>query len=280
MGTSDSPFPEDGEGPVRTVILHPFAIDKYEVSNGEFREFVLATGYRSEAEAFGNSFVLEYFLSKEENEKITEAVAGAQWWLPVTGANWMHPEGKNTSINDRMNHPVVHVSWNDALAYCRWKGKRLPTEAEWEYACRGGKKNRLFPWGNKFMPKDEYRANIWQGNFPTTNTGDDGCKGTCPVDSYAPNAYGLHNMVGNVWEWTIDWWSVGHDRRPSVNPKGPVSGSDKVKKGGSFMCIKAFCYRYRCAARSKNSADSSALNLGFRCAKSIQKDEEKTKDEL
>jgi len=280
MGTDDSPFPKDGEGPSRTVILHPFAIHQYEVSNGEFREFVTTTGYVTEAEKFGNSFVMDYFVSKEENEKIDQAVAGAKWWLPVSGANWKHPEGKDSNITDRMNHPVVHVSWNDALSFCRWKGMRLPTEAEWEYACRGGKQNRLFPWGNKFMPHDEYRANIWQGSFPTTNTADDGCASTCPVDSFKQNQYGLYNFVGNVWEWTVDWWGTNHDRRPLTDPKGPISGENKVKKGGSYMCSKSFCYRYRCSARSQNSADSSAHNLGFRCAKTIQKEDILNKEEL
>lgn len=280
MGTDDSPIPEDGEAPARTVILHPFAIHKYEVSNGEFREFVNTTGYVTEAEKFGNSFVMDYFVSKEENEKITQAVAGAKWWLPVPGANWKHPEGRDSNIKDRMNHPVVHVSWNDALSFCAWRGLRLPTEAEWEYACRGGKRNRLFPWGNKFMPRDEHRANIWQGIFPTTNTADDGWKSTCPVDSFKQNQYGLYNVVGNVWEWTVDWWGTSHDRKPRTDPKGPISGEDKVKKGGSYMCSKGFCYRYRCSARSKNSADSSAHNLGFRCAKTIQKEDIGKKEEL
>jgi len=273
MGTDDPndvTIAGDGETPARFVGLSPFSIDKYEVSNGEFAEFVQATGYKTEAHKFGNSFVMDYFLSKEVSSKITQAVAGAQWWLPVQGANWRKPEGGSSNIENRMNHPVVHVSWNDANAFCSWKGKRLPTEAEWEYACRGGKQDRLYPWGNKFKPNDEYRVNIWQGKFPEENSKEDGFAGTCPVDQFKQNKFGLYNMVGNVWEWTSDWFTTAHPNKPQKNPRGPNGGQDKVKKGGSFMCSKKFCYRYRCSARDKNTADSSASNLGFRCAKSYK----------
>uniref|UniRef100_A0A8C2PDG5 Sulfatase-modifying factor enzyme-like domain-containing protein n=1 Tax=Capra hircus TaxID=9925 RepID=A0A8C2PDG5_CAPHI len=218
------------------------------------------------AEKFGDSFVFEGMLSEQVKSDIQQAVAAAPWWLPVKGANWRHPEGPDSTVLHRPDHPVLHVSWNDAVAYCTWAGKRLPTEAEWEYSCRGGLQNRLFPWGNKLQPKGQHYANIWQGEFPVTNTGEDGFRGTAPVDAFPPNGYGLYNIVGNAWEWTSDWWTVHHSVEEMINPKGPPSGKDRVKKGGSYMCHKSYCYRYRCAARSQNTPDSSASNLGFRCA--------------
>ncbi|XP_068265041.1 formylglycine-generating enzyme isoform X2 [Nyctibius grandis] len=241
MGTDEPEIQQDGEWPARRVHINSFYMDQYEVSNEEFERFVNSTGY------------------------VTE-VAAAPWWLPVKGANWKHPEGPDSSISNRMDHPVLHVSWNDAVAFCTWAGKRLPTEAEWEYSCRGGLENRLFPWGNKLQPKGQHYANIWQGVFPTNNTAEDGYKGTAPVTAFPPNGYGLYNMVGNAWEWTSDWWAVHHSTEEVHNPKGPSSGTDRVKKGGSYMCHKSYCYRYRCAARSQNTPDSSASNLGFRCA--------------
>ncbi|XP_044790287.1 formylglycine-generating enzyme isoform X4 [Bubalus kerabau] len=220
----------------------------------------------TKAEKFGDSFVFEGMLSEQVKSDIQQAVAAAPWWLPVKGANWRHPEGPDSTVLHRSDHPVLHVSWNDAVAYCTWAGKRLPTEAEWEYSCRGGLQNRLFPWGNKLQPKGQHYANIWQGEFPVTNTGEDGFRGTAPVDAFPPNGYGLYNIVGNAWEWTSDWWTVHHSAEETINPKGPPSGKDRVKKGGSYMCHKSYCYRYRCAARSQNTPDSSASNLGFRCA--------------
>ncbi|XP_009881184.1 PREDICTED: sulfatase-modifying factor 1 [Charadrius vociferus] len=266
MGTDEPEIQQDGEWPARRVHINGFYMDQYEVSNEEFERFVNSTGYVTEAEKFGDSFVFEGMLSEEVKADIHQAVAAAPWWLPVKGANWKHPEGPDSNISNRMDHPVLHVSWNDAVAFCTWAGKRLPTEAEWEYSCRGGLENRLFPWGNKLQPKGQHYANIWQGVFPTSNTAEDGYKGTAPVTAFPPNGYGLYNIVGNAWEWTSDWWAVHHSTDEVHNPRGPSAGTDRVKKGGSYMCHKSYCYRYRCAARSQNTPDSSASNLGFRCA--------------
>nr|ATU82784.1 secreted Sulfatase-like protein [Pristhesancus plagipennis] len=268
IGTNKPINIADGEAPERPVKLLPYFIDKYEVSNSKFQEFVLNTGYVTEAEILKDSFVFGSLLSEETLANVSQMVAEVPWWLPVSGAYWRHPEGNDSNIIGRENHPVVHVSWNDALAYCRWAGKRLPTEAEWEVACRGGLKRRLFPWGNKLTPNNSHRTNIWQGKFPSENTLEDNYMSTAPVDSFPPNKYGLFNMVGNVWEWTYDWWGINHPKSLVKNPEGPKTGTDRVKKGGSFLCHKSYCYRYRCAARSHNTPDTSASNLGFRCAKS------------
>ena len=265
-------FVADGEAPARRVQISDFYMDKYEVSNAKFEAFVDATKHKTEAETFGNSFVMDQFLSSDVLKSINQAVKGAPWWLPVNGATWTSPEGPGSTIDDRQDHPVLHISWNDAVAYCKWAGKRLPTEAEWEYACRAGKEDRSFPWGNKWKPNNEFRGNIWTGDFPVNNDEEDGFKGTSPVKQFPPNAFGLYNMVGNVWEWTSDWWTIRHNALIlHQDPAGPESGQDKVKKGGSFMCHKDYCYRYRCAARSQNTPDTSAHNLGFRCAKDIRK---------
>lgn len=266
MGTDKPVFVVDGEAPTRRVAVSDFYMDVHEVSNAEFERFVKETAHKTEAETFGDSFVLDSAISEETKRGITQAVAAAPWWLPVKGANWRHPEGPDSSIRHRMDHPVVHVSWNDAVAFCHWAGKRLPTEAEWEYACRSGLHDRLFPWGNKWAPGGEARANIWEGQFPGVNTAEDGFPGTAPVTAFPPSKFGLKNIIGNVWEWTSDWWATQHSREFQTNPKGPETGTDKVKKGGSFMCHQSYCYRYRCAARSQNTPDTSAYNVGIRCA--------------
>lgn len=267
----------DGEGPERKVFLDPFSMNQYEVSNEEFKKFVDETKYVTEAEKFGNSFVMDYFVSAEVSATITQMVKAVPWWLPVSGADWKHPEGRVSNLHTRMRHPVLHISWNDAQEFCRWRGARLPTEAEWEFACRGGKEGRMYPWGNKLAPRDEVKLNIWTGEFPTTNNVSDGYAGTAPVDSFPEqNAYGIHHIVGNAWEWTADWYTTRHSDKPSNNPRGPASGTGKVKKGGSFMCTRSVCFRYRCAARSQISADSSAHNVGFRCARGKVEDKGKT----
>ncbi|XP_063406520.1 formylglycine-generating enzyme-like [Mytilus trossulus] len=267
MGTNKPIFMVDGEGPERLVKVDPFYLDKYEVSNGEFEIFVTKTNYKTEAEKFGNSFIMDKYVSEETLKKVNQQVEAAPWWIPVDGADWKHPEGPDSSIKNRMDHPAIHISWNDAVEYCKWAEKRLPTEAEFEYACRGGKNNRLYPWGNSENPKKEHWMNIWHGEFPKENTVEDGYDSTCPVTMFPDqNKFGLKNIIGNVWEWTSDWWETQHTPEFKDNPKGPSKGTDKVKKGGSYMCHKSYCYRYRCEARSQNTPDSSASNLGFRCA--------------
>lgn len=268
MGTDDREgFPSDGEGPVRAVRLDPFYIDACAVSNAEFQQFVEETGYRTDAERFGWSFVFHLFVSPETARTVTRTPVQTPWWFVVEGASWKHPEGPDSDIADRLDHPVTHVSWNDAVAYCKWAGKRLPTEAEWEYAARGGLVQKKYPWGDELKPNGEHRCNIWQGKFPYKNNMSDGYAGTAPVKSFKPNGYGLYNVSGNVWEWCSDWFSpTYHINGPRVNPKGPPQGSSKVLRGGSYLCHKSYCNRYRVAARSHNTPDSSTGNIGFRCA--------------
>jgi formylglycine-generating enzyme len=251
MGTDDPDgFPDDGEGPVREVELSPFGIEEVAVSNQRFREFVDDTGHVTDAERYGWSFVFGGLLPDAFPD--TSGVAEAPWWRQVYGASWRHPEGPKSSIEDRLDHPVVHISWRDADSFCRWAGLRLPTEAEWEYAARGGLVQQRFPWGDELEPDGEHAMNVWQGRFPSENTLDDGYLGTCPVDEFPPNAYGLHNMSGNVWEWCADWFHPGQAR---------------VIRGGSYLCHYSYCNRYRVGARSSNTPDTSLGHTGFRCAR-------------
>jgi sulfatase modifying factor 1 len=267
MGTDDEEgFPDDGEGPIREVELSPFYIDACSVTNGEFADFVSRTGYKTEAERFGWSFVFHLFVSEEVRRSDVRYLPGVPWWLGVNQANWHRPEGPGSSIDDRENHPVVHISWNDAAIYANWAGKRLPTEAEWEYAARGGLARKRYPWGDILKPGSDYLCNIWQGKFPDKNYASDGYIGTAPAKSFPPNGYGLYNIVGNVWEWCEDWFSREPAKSSGArNPKGPRRGTNRVMRGGSYLCHKSYCNRYRVAARSSNTPDSSTGNLGFRC---------------
>jgi formylglycine-generating enzyme required for sulfatase activity len=271
MGANDPDgWPADGEGPVRAVTLQSFYIDACCVTNDDFNAFVNATGYKTEAERLGWSFVFHLFLTQEQLVRVTERVAGSEWWCRVEGAGWRHPEGPGSKIKKRWSHPVVHVSWHDAAAYAAWAGKRLPTEAEWECAARGGLVQKRFAWGDELTPGGRHMCNIWQGVFPTRNTAEDGHVGTAPAKSFNANGYGLFNVAGNVWEWCGDWFSRDfHLNGPRLDPVGPPRGERKVIRGGSYLCHHSYCNRYRVAARTANTPDSSSGNMGFRCVRDL-----------
>ncbi|MFG2819997.1 formylglycine-generating enzyme family protein [Kitasatospora sp. NPDC048365] len=267
MGTDDDQgYPADGEGPVRPVVLGAFRIAPVTVTNARFGAFVASTGYRTEAERYGFSYVFEGFLD-DRLAAGSPAVPAVPWWREVAGAHWQAPEGPGSSVGARQDHPVVHVSWHDAQAYCAWSGTRLPTEAEWEYAARGGLEQQRYPWGDELAPDGQHRCNIWRGVFPTLNTAADGHRGTAPVRAFRPNGYGLYNTVGNVWEWCADWFSPDfHLAGPRWDPAGPPAGTARVMRGGSHLCHASYCNRYRVAARSSNTPASSTGNIGFRVA--------------
>jgi formylglycine-generating enzyme required for sulfatase activity len=275
MGNEEGAYPSDGEGPVRPVHLSPFAISATTVTTAEFSAFVDATGHRTIAEREGWSFVFVGHLPDDFDE--TRGVVGAEWWRQVFDADWRHPEGPHSDLADRSDHPVVHVSWFDAAAYASWVGGRLPTEAEWEFAARGGLEQKRLPWGNENQADgpDDHRFNIFTGTFWSHDDAADGWAGTCPVDAYSPNAYGLYNCSGNVWEWTADWFTASHRRPPTTNPTpdqpvvdptGPQMGMNRVLKGGSFLCHDSYCHRYRLAARASSTPDSTTGHQGFRIA--------------
>jgi formylglycine-generating enzyme required for sulfatase activity len=254
MGSDDG-YPE--ERPVREVTVAPFRIDRTEVTNRQFAAFVAASGYVTLAERTPDA--KDYpdadpsmlvpgsavFTAPGSNERASEL----SWWRYVPGANWNRPEGPGSTIDDRLDHPVVHVAFEDAEAYAAWTGKRLPTEAEWEYAARGGLVGKPYTWGDEFTPGGRHMANTWQGAFPSQNTRDDGFAGTALVGHYPPNAFGLHDMAGNVWEWTVT----------------EAGGNARITKGGSFLCAPNYCQRYRPAALSPVTADTSTSHIGFRC---------------
>ena len=272
MGTEDAEgFRDDGEGPIREITLDPFFIDITPVTNRQFDTFVKATRHKTEAESFGWSFVFHTQIPESKRENLVrDKVMNLDWWCRVDGADWRHPEGPGSNILKRWNDPVLHVSWQDARAYADWSGKRLPTEAEWEFAARGGLEQKRYAWGDDLTPFGKHRCNIWQGDFPHHDSGEDGFTGPSPVDAFKPNSFGLYSITGNTWEWCFDAWSPDfHLNGPRKNPHGPEDGDRRVIRGGSYLCHDSYCNRYRVAARTSNTPDSSTGNISFRCVKDI-----------
>ena len=266
MGTNSSEgYLADGEGPQRLVLCSDFSIAAHAVSNADFLDFVVATDYITVAEKSGWSFVFHSFAPKTSQPPAIKAPAGMPWWIPVAAADWAHPEGPMTNVKQRLDHPVTHISWFDAQAYCRWSGTRLPTEAEWEYAARGGLEDKRYAWGDELTVLGEHNCNIWQGQFPECNTAEDGYIATAPVDAFKPNGFGLYNVCGNVWEWCEDWFSPNyHQLTESHNPVCKVLTDTHSIRGGSFLCHDSYCNRYRVSARSSNTPDSTTNHCGFR----------------
>jgi formylglycine-generating enzyme required for sulfatase activity len=283
----------DDARPIHRVRVRGFWMDRTEVTNAEFARFVAATGHVTVAEKPPRA---EDFPGADPALLVpgsivftppADAVALRDyraWWRYVPGANWRHPEGPGSDLAGRENHPVVHVAHADALAYAQWAGKRLPTEAEWEFAARGGKSGEPYPWGRDLTPEGRWRANIFQGRFPDKNTAADGFTRTAPVASFPPNAYGLHDMAGNVWEWCSDWYRpdayAARTGAVAENPTGPRDSFDpaepgaakRVQRGGSFLCTDQYCTRYWTGSRGKGEPDSAACHVGFRCVRSPDAD--------
>ena len=288
---SDHHYPE--ERPARRVSVDGFWIDRTPVTNREFRRFVEATGYVTFAEIAPDADQYPGALPEMMNpgslvfapphHRLADLKDWSQWWRFKFGASWRHPYGKDSPFQMLDDHPVVHVAWCDVVAYATWSGKELPTEAEWEFASRGGLDGAEFAWGNEFTPHRRHMANTWQGEFPTENTRADGYARTSPVTAFPPNGYGLYDMIGNVWEWTADWYSARPESTnsssccPSANPRGGreqdsydacqprIKIPRKVLKGGSHLCAPNYCRRYRPAARHPQPIDTSASHIGFRC---------------
>jgi formylglycine-generating enzyme len=303
MGTDDRIGWTD-EKPAHRVRVNGFWMDETDVTNAQFRAFVDATGYVTTAEKpvdaaemlkqsppgtpppppeklVPGSLVFQPTLGPVKDDRDY-----SQWWHLTPGANWRHPEGPNSSIEGRDDHPVVHVSWHDAVAYARWAGKRLPAEAEWEFAARGGLEGKTYVWGNEAFSEDKPQCNCWQGEFPWKNTARDGYQRTSPVKAFAPNGYGLYDMAGNVWQWCSDWYQIDLYRERAgqgviLNPTGPEQSRDprqpysplRCQKGGSFLCHPSYCWRYRPSARHGCTPDTGMSHVGFRCARTGKESE-------
>ena len=285
MGSIDGP---DDEQPIHEVSVRAFYMDVTEVTNDQFAEFVKVTNYVTVAERPLTAKDLPGLLPEFEGKTLglchrapegeAKLADYRQWWVPVFGANWRHPDGAETNIDGKGKNPVVHVCYDDALAYCKWAGKRLPTEAEWEFAARGGVTGNRFMWGNDFTPGGKWMANTWQGKFPKENTGEDGFKATAPVGTFPANGFGLFDMAGNVWEMCADWYLPDYYKNsPKENPPGPTTSFDpdepgipkRVMRGGSWMCADSYCRGYRPSARMKTAPDTGLANTGFRCVKDV-----------
>ena len=295
MGANDPPDMDDvgmkatlDARPIHRVYVDGFYMDKTDVTNAQFAKFVKAAGYVTVAERTPRA---EDFPGAPPENLVAGGVVFSppdhpvtlnnhfQWWSYVRGANWRHPTGPNSDIRGKENHPVVQVAYQDAVAYAKWAGKRLPTEAEWEFAARGGKAGKPFVWGDEFRPHGKWMANTHQGHFPDTDTGEDGFTGTSPVGHYPANSYGLYDMAGNVWQWTSDWYRPDYYRTLAAsgavarNPQGPVHPFDpteptepkKVHRGGSFLCTDQYCSRYVVGTRGKGEVSTGTNHLGFRC---------------
>ncbi|MFB8343873.1 formylglycine-generating enzyme family protein [Brucella cytisi] len=262
VGTNDKLLPQDGETPLRKVKVNAFQVMATSVTNAMFDQFVKATGYVTQAERLGWSFV--FFAQLVSGAPDTQAVADAPWWRKVEGACWRQISGPSSIVDWLPDHPVVHVSWYDAIAFAKWATGRLPSEVEWEHAARGGLGDVRYPWGDKepddilFQP-----CNIWQGKFPKHNLELDNFAATAPAKSFDPNGYGLYNVVGNVWEWTADPFTMHSMARSALSRQTQMRGA-KILKGGSFLCHSSYCYRYRIAARIGNAPDTTTSNVGFR----------------
>lgn len=306
MGSS-RPESRKNEQPPHTVTVSSFWMDTHDVTNEDFAKFVTATGYKTTAERPIDWQQLKKQLPEGTPKPADEMLQPGSlvftppkgkvdlnnmnaWWQWVKGASWQHPEGPNSNIMGREKHPVVQVSWDDAAAYAKWAGKRLPTEAEWEYAARGGQDGKRFSWGEEFRPGGKWMANTWTGEFPFKNTQEDGFAGTAPVGSFPANAYGLYDMGGNVWNWCSDWYRPDtHARqkltgecsdpqgpRASYNPTTPYQTEERVTKGGSFLCQDTYCESYRPSARRGTPPDTGMSHIGFRCVRDVPSEKSTT----